>query len=107
MNNLEYAMKKRQDKIIDRILDVIIYSSILIVLIWALLKGFGMINTPAIVQQIPFILGAIGIGTFVFKMGRFVERIEQRLANHDIRFAHIDKDLEFVKQDLHAMKQSI
>lgn len=86
------------DKIVDKILDLIIYGSFLSVFVWGILKGLGVINTPVLVQQLPLIAGSIGILGFAYKIGRFVERMEQRLAQHDLKFNHIDKDLEFLKQ---------
>lgn len=86
------------DKIVDKILDLIIYGSFLSVFLWGILKGLGVINTPVLVQQLPLIAGSIGILGFAYKIGRFVERMEQRLAQHDLKFNHIDKDLEFLKQ---------
>lgn len=97
--------KSRKDYIIDRILDVIIYGSFLTMIVYGLLKGFGVINTPVIVQQLPLITTGLGLLGFVYKVGRYVERIEQkffqfgqRFDNIDMRLGHIDKDVEFLKQ---------
>ena len=108
--------KSRKDYVIDRVLDFIIYGSFLSVLIWALLKSFGVINTPVFVQQLPVITGTLGLLGFAYKIGRFVENVEQRFFhveqrfqhieqrieqtfNHiNMRLIHIDKDVEFLKQ---------
>ncbi len=90
--------KSRKDVIIDRILDIVIYGSFLTMILYGLLKGFGVINTPAIVQQLPLITAGLGLLGFVYKVGRYVERIEQQFVQVNIKIAHMDKDLEFLKQ---------
>lgn len=90
--------KSRKDYIIDRILDVIIYGSFISVIIWGILKGVGVINTPDLVQQLPLITGAIGLLGFAYKIGRYIERLEQIFVQNQLKFNHIDKDLEFLKQ---------
>lgn len=90
--------KSRKDYIIDKILDVIIYGSFLTMVIYGLLKGFGVINTPAIVQQLPLITAGLGLFGFVYKVGRYVERIEQQFAQVYLKLNHLDKDVEFLKQ---------
>ena len=90
--------KSRKDYIIDKILDFIIYGGLITVIIWGILKGIGVINTPSLLQQLPLIAGSISLLGFAYKIGRYIERIEQKFHLIDIKFNHIDKDLEFLKQ---------
>lgn len=83
--------------IVDKIVDTIMYASFLAMVLWGILKGIGIINTPEIVQQIPLISAGIGALSFAYKIGRFIERIEQRFVRHEVKFDHIEKDLEFLK----------
>ncbi len=94
------------ERTLNRILDVIIYSCFIFVLIWSILKGIGVINTPLFVQQLPVMTGVLGLLGFAYKIGRFVENVEQRLSQHDSRFGHIDKQLEnFHEQFEHITQQ--
>lgn len=99
--------KSRKDYIIDKILDVIIYGGLLATLVWSLLKGFGVINTPVFVQQLPVITGTIAVLGFAYKIGRYVERIEQRLAQHALQFKHIDLNLIHIDKDVEFLKQRV
>jgi hypothetical protein len=88
------------DRAVDKALDFLIYGGFFATLIWSILKSIGVIHTPAFVQQLPVITASAGILGFAYKVGRYAERIEQRLAQHDIQFAHINNDLTNINNDL-------
>jgi uncharacterized membrane protein len=95
------------ERTLNRILDVIIYSCFIFVLIWSILKGIGVINTPLLVQQLPVIAGTLGVLGFAYKIGRLVERIEQRFVQHNLKFTHIEKDIAHMHGDLEFLKQRV
>jgi hypothetical protein len=96
-----------RERIINRVLDFIIYGSFLTVVIWGILKGAGVINTPDIIQQIPIITGGLGLLGFAYKVGRFVEHVEQRFRQHELKFNHLDKDVELIRSDVSFVKQRV
>jgi len=91
-------MRREGQKVVDRIVDVVIYASCITIIVWGILKGIGVINTPALVEQLPLISGGITLLGLAYKIGRATERIEQRFVQHEMKFDHLDKDLEFLKQ---------
>lgn len=48
----------------DKIYEVIFWTSMITVLIWMFLKGIGVINTPVIIQLIPYAGGIFAFGVF-------------------------------------------
>ncbi len=100
--NLLRKMQRKTQKtdFIDRIVDWVIYASFLSVIIWGILKGIGVINTPALLQQLPVITGGLGLLGLAYKAGRFVERV-------NLKFLHLDKDVELLKQDVEQLKQDV
>ena len=86
------------------VLGIIIYGSLIIILIWALLKGFGAFNTPALVEILPVIMGVIaGVGT-IYKFGqdigflksesiitnRGLDKVELSLDKAGLRLANLE-----------------
>jgi len=66
---------------------VIIVSG-LITLVWALLKGFGMIETPLIIEMLPYLTGSgalIGLG---IQTGKVLQRLNQ--VERDVKRNSID-----------------
>lgn len=43
--------------------DIIFWLALLVLLIWIILKAFGVINSPAIVEIIPYISGIFILGS--------------------------------------------
>ena len=43
--------------------DIIFWLALLVLLVWIILKAFGLINSPAIVEIIPYISGIFILGS--------------------------------------------
>jgi hypothetical protein len=85
------AKYKRTRK--DLILDIIIYGSLIAILVWTLLKVFGVFNTPAIVEALPTIFGVIaGLGV-VYKFGQDVGTLKSDMKNVKKELLTIDERL--------------
>ena len=55
---------------------VMMYLSGLTLLVWGLLKAFGVINTPVWVLAVPYVAGAIPILGMVYYLGKMANRLE-------------------------------
>lgn len=82
----------------------LIFGGTLILLVWFLLKLAGIINTPFIVQAIPYLTGAGVILGFGVQSGKFLQQLnslvgEFRDVKHDVR--RLETDMLLVKGKLH------
>jgi hypothetical protein len=59
----------------DKFWDVVIWVSLVIILIWVLLKSFGIIHSPLWVEMIPYYSGLSFLLGIVYKAGKIVETI--------------------------------
>ncbi len=60
---------------------VIFWVSMSVILIWLLLKAFGFIHTPLIIELLPYISAVFGAGAFfqmVFDMKNRLGKVENR-----------------------------
>jgi hypothetical protein len=56
--------------------EVLILTGAIMILVWALLKGFGVINTPLLVQMVPYIGGAVSLLGVVAGFGKLLSRFD-------------------------------
>lgn len=57
--------------------DILIIVGALLIIIWALLKAFGIIKTPTWVEMMPYFGGAASIIGGAYKLGKIKKGIEQ------------------------------
>ena len=91
-------------KILGRIdtAEVIGYIGSAMILVWALLKATGIIQSPIWVEMIPFVGAGLGVITLIFRAGRMVEKIERvifdlekltaRTSSIDYRLTSLESD---------------
>lgn len=48
----------------DKIYDLIFWTSMIVILVWIILKAVGIINTPVVIQLIPYAGGIFAFGVF-------------------------------------------
>jgi len=65
----------------------------LIIVLWALGKSFGIINSPIAIEMIPYIGGGLGLLGAGMKLGRIFEKTEK-----------IEKDVREIKSDVGLIK---
>lgn len=70
-----------------------ILGSGLLILIWALLKSFGIINTPVWIEMIPYYGIAFAVISAAYKIGDFSQWIKQNLKNHEKRLVKIENKI--------------
>ncbi|MBI1970411.1 hypothetical protein HYS47_01555 [Candidatus Woesearchaeota archaeon] len=71
----------------------IVWASLLSILIWALLKSFGIINTPDVIKMWPLVSAVFGAGAFFQKFLQLNEKVammEQRLTNVKTRLTIVE-----------------
>lgn len=56
--------------------DYLLWGGAIIILVWALLKMFGIIQTPAWVNAIPIAAGALSLFGVAYKVGKIMQEIE-------------------------------
>ena len=54
---------------------VLMYVSAFIILIWALLKSFGVINTPAWIEMVPYYGVFVGVVAGAVVFGKLFEKV--------------------------------
>jgi len=73
--------------------EIIIYVTLLYVLIYTLLRAFGFIKTPMLIEQSPYIAGAIGgIAIYRWLNDRF-SKLEKNIVEIKIRCDERSKHL--------------
>jgi len=93
-------MKKSFD-----IYTAIVWASLLSILIWALLKSFGIINTPDIIKMLPLFSAVFGAGAFFQKFLQLNEKVaimEQRLTKVETKLTIVETRLAIVETKIMA-----
>jgi len=81
----------------------LIFGSALILLVWTILKIFGVFHTPPLIENVPYITGVISIIGIGIQFGRLLERItilntDMSLVKGNIR--DLEKDTSYIKGKL-------
>jgi len=82
----------------NKIADAVLIGSGLILLIWALLKSFGVIHSPVWSEMIPYFAGGTSILGIVYKWGAFNKDFEilknkvERLIKLEERFNKVENE---------------
>ena len=82
----------------DLIADIVIYGSALGIILWAILKSIGIINSPVWIEMLPYILEGSSILGISYKFGQFSKEFEiiKNKINHLIkieeRFSKIENE---------------
>ncbi len=98
------------EKTKDKIMNIIIYGGFVYLLIFFILKGLGVINTPLIIFWSPAIVATILVGTTVHKIFKEfyvlhglpdrVERIEKEQIIMRKNMTVIQKDVDILRRDV-------
>jgi hypothetical protein len=80
--------------------DIIIYGSLVIILIWALLKAFGIINSPTFIEMIPVITGIICALAVLLKFGSTQGDIQTNITWLKACFSKMDQRQKNVASSL-------
>ena len=80
-----------------RIVDYIVYLSLLIFAIWIIGKLFGIIQSPAWVELVPYAVALMAAGAFlemVRRMAKDVTEVSQKVSNIDARVIRMEAKME-------------
>ena len=85
----------------------VFYGSLITLTIWLILKVSGFIQSPLWIEYgIPVASLILAILAFFREIMKNFARLEVSLAVLSTRVGHLDKDMEFVKQDIQTLKHS-
>ncbi|MFH1199725.1 MAG: hypothetical protein V1708_01525 [Candidatus Micrarchaeota archaeon] len=63
----------------EKLATFFVYLGAVAILLWALLKSFGIIHSPVWVDMIPFFGGGVSILALAYRADRFIQKIEQKI----------------------------
>lgn len=92
----------------NRFWDIIFYTSLLVLTIWVILKSIGVIHTPTWLEYgVPFTGLIFTALSFYQKIIEKVNTIAVGLATLNVRFDHLDKDVEGLKENMTLVKSDV
>jgi len=83
-----------------KIVEYILYLSLLILAIWIIGKLFGIIQSPAWVAVLPYAVALIAAGAFlemVRRMAKDVTEMSQKVSNIDARVIRMEAKMEGIE----------
>jgi len=86
--------------------DMLLYGSGITIIVWALLKSFGIINTPVWVEMLPYIAIGVSIFSGVYKFGKIMENIDRRLWRTEEKVTDLILDFRNIKEDFIKVKHN-
>ena len=93
----------------DKLATIAGYAGGLTILVWALLKATGVINTPIWIEMIPYASAAIAALAFVYKAGKLVNRFEVIEGDvHALKdgFSEIKTQVSGIGREITSLKES-
>jgi len=86
--------------------DLLLYGGAVTLIGWALLKSFGIINTPIWVEMLPYI--ALGVSIFggAYKFGKMMEGMNRRLIRTEEKVTNLSRDFWSIKEDFIKVKHN-
>lgn len=81
---------------------IILYASGITIIIWALLKSFGVINSPIWIAMLPVIAGGVSILGATYGIGKIMENMKNNFKNINRK---VD-DLISIKEDFQKVKHN-
>lgn len=101
----------------DKIYAIIFWTSLLVILVWVILKMIGVINSPVWIQLIPYFSAVFAAGAFFQSINSIkldVSDLKARMGSVELRTHNMEKDIIEVKtnvnhfdSDLHDLKVRI
>lgn len=83
-----------------KIVDYILYLSLLVLAIWVIGKLFGIIQSPVWVEMFPYAAALMAAGAFlemVRRMTKDVKEVSQKVSNIDARVIRMEAKMEGVE----------
>jgi|SRR3989344_3189597 len=90
--------------------DIIAWFVLIGILIWLILKAFGVINTPVLLEYAPFFGAVYLAGWAMHKLDRSTEDIKElksEMKNTDKRIKDIELSTRDIQFDINAIKKVV
>jgi hypothetical protein len=88
--------------------DILFYLSMLVLVIWTILKSTGIINTPAWIEYgIPFSGFIVGVFTIFQKFTDKLNKVVYALGKLQTKTNYIEKDVRELKDDVSTLKTDV
>jgi len=92
MGKIRSQIEQKLEIKLDWSIQLILLSA-LILLVWAILKLSGIINTPLLIQMVPYVAGFTALASFAIACGKVLQKMD-----------FFGKDLEQVKNDVKELR---
>ena len=86
------------------------WLGVITLFIWLLLKTIGIINTPLVIQLIPFVSAIAIIFGAIKHIGKFIHRVENGLldiTDLKVRVGKIENTIDTIKFDIHSIDKRV
>jgi hypothetical protein len=88
--------------------DYLFYLSLLVILIWLILKSFGIIQTPFWLEYgVPIGGFAIAVLTLYQNLLEKIGKLAINLSVLNTKFSHLEKDVGVLKEDMGLLKTDV
>jgi len=97
-------------KIPQRVYDGIFWLSLGLIGLWAVLKAYGIINTPVWQLLLPYVGGIFAAGVFyqmLHSMKEDIRGIKGKIGHMDRDIGHLRIDVEVLKSDMGTVKNKL
>ena len=84
----------------DKIYDFVFWTSMATVIIWMFLKGIGVINTPVLIQLIPYAGGIFAFGVFF----QTVKGLKEEIKDIKVDLNEVKKSQQNMALDMSEVK---
>lgn len=86
------------------------YGGALVLFIWGVLKSLGIINTPFVIQMLPYAGSFVIVAGAVARFSRMFERMDgfgRELYEVKAETKEMRRDIQELDKDVHSLKQDI
>ena len=81
----------------------LLFGSGIVLLVWAILKAIGVINTPPLILAIPYFAGAAGVIGIAVVLSKLLVNLGKVLE----KIVGLEKDMGIVKSDIRGLETDI
>lgn len=96
-----YLSLSMQKKIINW--TIIFWISVSVVFLWLLAKALGFINTPLIIEAIPYVGSFVALLASAKKLGEYAQQLTRAIAD----IAEIKGDMQGLRKDVHRLDKRL
>ncbi len=90
--------------------NVVFWIGILIIFFWLVAKAAGLINTPLVVQIIPYIGGLVALFGLFRNAGIYIQKLNgiiEDIGDINIQIKDINSEIKDIRQDIHNIDKRV